>query len=78
MSELSPREIDTLILSFGYARWRKVAMVIAKVMGEAARRGTPVDEYLVGERIRAMVQSNQLEGQGELWMWRQSEVKLPG
>jgi hypothetical protein len=78
MGEPSPHEINTLILSSAGPQWRKVAMIIARVMDETAQRGSPVDEFLVGERIRAFVQSRQLEAQGELWMWRRSEVKLPG
>ena len=73
----SETEIDNLILSFAQVQWRKVAMIIGKVMRESARRGAAADDYFIAQRIYALVERRQLESQGTLWMWRRSEVKLP-
>ncbi len=53
-------------------------MIIAKVRNEAERCGATADERVIAERISALVGSGQLEAQGNLSTWRQSEVKLPG
>jgi hypothetical protein len=53
-------------------------MIIAKVLQEVARHGKIADEHIIAERVSALVQGGQLEAQGNLSHWRQSEVKLPG
>ena len=69
--------IDDLILSFARVQWRKVATIISQVADESRCRGIDADEYAVAERIRILVEAEQLEAQGNLSIWRQSEVKLP-
>jgi hypothetical protein len=66
-----------MILSFARARWRKVAMIISQVIDESRRRGVDADEYAVAERIRTLAETERLEGHGNLYIWRRSEVKLP-
>jgi hypothetical protein len=78
MSSSSDRQVDDLILSFASARWRKVAMIISQVIDESRHRGVDADEYAVAERIRTLVETVRLEAHGNLYIWRQSEVKLPG
>ena len=70
-------EVDLLILSFARVQWRKVAMIISQALLEFRRRGIAADEYAVAGRIRALVEDGRLEAQGNLLMWRFSEVKLP-
>jgi hypothetical protein len=70
-------EVDLLILSFARVQWRKVAMIISQALLEFRRRGIDADEYAVAGRIRALVEDGRLEAQGNLLMWRFSEVKLP-
>ncbi len=52
-------------------------MIISQVLDESRRRGIGVDEYGVAERIRVLVEDGCLEAQGDLYIWRQSEVRLP-
>jgi hypothetical protein len=66
-----------MILSFARARWRKVAMIISQVIDESSRRGVDADEHAVAERVRTLVEYERLEAHGNLYLWRQSEVKLP-
>jgi hypothetical protein len=85
MSALSHQEIDGMILSFAKVQWRKVAMIMSQVLHECGRREIDVTEHgvadricaLVAERICALVENGQLEAQGNLALWRHSEVKLP-
>ena len=85
MSALSHQDVDDMILSFAKVQWRKVAMIMSRVLHECRDRGVDIDEHgitdricaLVAERIRALVENGQLEAQGNLARWRHSEVRLP-
>jgi hypothetical protein len=66
-----------MVLLFARAQWRKVAMIISQVIDESRRRGVDADEYAVADRIRTLVESEGLQAQGNLCVWRRSEVKLP-
>jgi hypothetical protein len=77
MSALSHQDVDGLILSFARVQWRKVAMIMSQVLHECRDRGADVDVDRVAEQICALVESGQLEAQGNLARWRHSEVKLP-
>jgi hypothetical protein len=70
-------DIDRLILSFAQVQWRKVAMIIAKVVDASGRRWDDAQLHDVAERIRALVEDGRLEAQGDLSKWRHSEVRLP-
>ena len=70
-------EVDRLILSFAREQWRKVAMLISLVLPECEARGIHADEYAVAGRIRALAEDGRLKAQGNLLMWRLSEVRLP-
>jgi hypothetical protein len=77
MSALSHQNVDDLVLSFAKVQWRKVAMIISKVLDECGRLGINIDEHGVAERVCALVDDGQLEAQGNLSQWRHSEVRLP-
>ena len=71
--------IDQAILSIVGDRWRKVAMVIARVadqMGSDLPDGD--DRYdLVAQRIEVLVLDGRLVAQGDIKKWRFSEVRRP-
>jgi uncharacterized protein DUF3658 len=77
MSAGSGEYLDGLILSFAQVQWRKVAMIMSQVVDECRRRGGDADLHDVAEHICALVEDGQLEAQGDLSMWRHSEVRLP-
>jgi Protein of unknown function len=77
MSAMSHANVDGLILTFAKVQWRKVAMIISKVLDECGRLGITIDEHGVAERVCALVDDGQLEAQGNLSQWRHSEVRLP-
>jgi len=70
-------DVDGLILSFAEAQWRKVAMIISKVLDECRHRGVDINCHDIARRICVLVEGGQLEAQGDLSLWRHSEVKLP-
>ena len=74
--------IDQAILSMlalARGRWRKVAMVIARVADQMGK-DLPVgdDRYdLVAQRVEALVLDGRLVVQGDIKKWRFSEVRRP-
>jgi len=66
-------------LSTTNGRWRKVAMVFAKVtdsLGVEFPEGQAGHE-LFDRRIEALVSDGRLVAQGDITLWRHSEVRLP-
>jgi uncharacterized protein DUF3658 len=76
---MSKSLIDQFILSFVGTRWRKVAMVIAKVAGAMGTDLPQGDEgcQAVARRIEALVSDGRLAAQGDTKKWRFSEVRQP-
>jgi hypothetical protein len=56
MSALSHQHIDELILSFAKVQWRKVAMIISKVLDECRHRGVDINCHDIAQRICALVE----------------------
>jgi hypothetical protein len=77
MSARFDDDVDALILSFAQVQWRKVAMIMGKVADACSPDGGEADLHHIAERICALVEDGQLEAQGNLSMWRHSEVRLP-
>jgi hypothetical protein len=79
MSTASDEDLDALILSHAGEHWRKVAMVIARVLEEFERAGTSTseDQYRIADRIEALVEAGKLQAAGNVALWRHSEVRLP-
>jgi hypothetical protein len=76
---MSANEIDQFILAEVGERWRKVAMVVGCV---ADAHGVSIPEgeaglNLIAERIEVLVADGCLVSQGDLKMWRHSEVRKP-
>jgi len=77
MSAQSHQHLDEIILSFAKVQWRKVAMIISKVLDECRHRGVGINCHDIAWRICVLVEGGQLQAQGDLSLWRRSEVKLP-
>jgi hypothetical protein len=74
---LSVEDIDAAILGFALTRWQKTAMIIVK--SEQGLRASKIEASVddIAERIYALASQGKLEGQGDLSLWRHSEVRLP-
>ena len=78
----SDQELDDRILSVVKPRWLKTARIIAQTLEELGIQPADSDAYdqsshKVAERIERLVQLKRLESQGDLSLWRFSEVQLP-
>ncbi|WP_413665429.1 DUF3658 domain-containing protein [Microbulbifer sp. CNSA002] len=69
-------EIDKVILSQATKNWRKMAMIIGLTQNKTGLDDNNCDAERIAKRIYYLVQSGQLESQGEITNWRFSEVKL--
>jgi hypothetical protein len=65
--------------SYAGVRWRKVAMIISEVLFEFERAGTRTseDQFRIADRIQALVEAGELQAEGDVSLWRHSEVRLP-
>ncbi len=73
---ISETDLDRTIFSALSSRWQKTAMVIGNVLKQCETLALPVDDEVVGVRIRALAEAGRLEGEGDLRKWRFSEVRL--
>ena len=75
-------QIDDAVIAFlatTNGRWRKVAMVYGRVtdaLGAEFPDGEAGHE-LFDRRMEALVSSGRLVAQGDITLWRNSEVRLP-
>ena len=70
-------QIDACILRFATERWKKVAMVAAKVLFETDPDMSDVDDFEIAERVKILVDQGRLQAQGDLDNMRRSEIRLP-
>ena len=70
-------DLDELIFSVMKPVWRKTAMMIVMTLKECEARAMPLDEKVIGARIAALAEAGRIDSQGDLSMWRHSEVRLP-
>ena len=79
---MSDHEIDEAILSLlsgSNGRWKKVAMVISRVVDAMGTDLPEADDsyQLVARRVEALVNEGRLIAQGNIKNWRFSEVRRP-
>jgi hypothetical protein len=74
---VSEADLDVLIFAETDKCWLKVARIVGNVfqMLEARCIRLPMD--IIAARIAKLVEVGRLECQGNLTMWRHSEVRLP-
>jgi hypothetical protein len=69
-------DIDALIFAeLKEPYWRKVARVVSRCLMTFETRSIPVSDEVIAARIQELAGSGQIEGQGNLTMWRHSEVR---
>ena len=73
---VSASELDTIIFSVIGLRWQKTAMVIVKAHERCEERELPIDAEVLGARILALAEARRIESEGDVRMWRFSEVRL--
>jgi hypothetical protein len=73
---VAENDLDTIIFSFLSLRLQKTAMVIAKALQRCQELDLPVSDEVLGARILALVEADRLESEGNVRIWRFSEVRL--
>lgn len=69
--------IDATIMQMVMERWQKTAMVIAKAEEALRNDGKHVSWDNIAERLEVLDSRGDIESQGDLSLWRHSEVRLP-
>jgi hypothetical protein len=73
---VTERDLDEMIFSLLQPQWRKMAMILVLADEYCKERAWPVEYEIVAARIQALAETEQLDHQGDLRMWRFSEVRL--
>lgn len=79
VARLTPEElsrIDSALLSQASNDWRKVARVVGMAMLAMTGRPNGVPDIFFAKRVALLVESGQLESQGDLRRMRFGEVRL--
>jgi uncharacterized protein DUF3658 len=75
-ASVTPADIDALIfVELEEPYWRKVARVVSRCLMTLETRSIPVTADVIAARIQELAESGQIESQGNLTMWRHSEVR---
>ena len=69
-------DLDEAILSVLKRDWLKTARIITRAATICNDRLVPIDYEVIGARIQALADDGRNEAQGNLSMWRHSEVRL--
>jgi len=69
--------IDALIFAETDKCWLKVARIVGNVFQNLEARCIRLPMDIIAARIAKLVEVGRLESQGNLTMWRHSEVRLP-
>jgi len=68
-------QLDELIMSCADASWRKVALIIMRVLKAHGEDGE-TSIFLIIQRMRKLIAAQKLEARGNIWSPRYSEVRL--
>jgi hypothetical protein len=69
-------DLDTIIFSMLQSNWLKTARIITDTAAVCKDRLVPIEFEIIGARIQALANEGRIEYQGDLSMWRHSEVRL--
>jgi Protein of unknown function len=73
---LTEAEFDKVIFSTLHPQWRKVAAIVIRVVDKYEHLSPTITYEIVAARLQALSDTDMIESQGDLRMWRHSEVKL--
>jgi hypothetical protein len=74
---VSEADLDALIFAETDKCWLKVARIVGHVFQTLETRCIRLPMEIIAARIAKLVEVGRLESQGNLTMWRHSEVRLP-
>jgi hypothetical protein len=73
---VSEADLDALIFAETDKRWLKVARIVGNVFQTLEARCIRLPMDIIAARSAKLVETGRLEKQGNLTMWRHSEVRL--
>ena len=76
-SSVSEADLDALIFAETDKCWLKVARIVGNVFRTLETRNIRLPMDIIAARIAKLAEIGRLESQGNLTMWRHSEVRLP-
>jgi len=76
-SSVSEADLDALIFAETDKCWLKVARIVGNVFQAIETRRIRLPMDIIAARIAKLVEVGRLQSQGNLTMWRHSEVRLP-
>ncbi|MBO4222759.1 DUF3658 domain-containing protein [Bradyrhizobium neotropicale] len=74
-SSISEADIDRIIFSVLHSQWRKTAAIIGWALDRCGELGLVVSDEVLAARLGALAEADCIESQGDLRMWRHSEVR---
>jgi len=75
-SSLTEDQLDEIIFSLLKPRWQKTAAILIYAEKRCKELGLPISDDVIAARLRALSDSDRIEGIGDLRLWRHSEVRL--
>jgi Protein of unknown function len=76
-SSVTEDDLDAMIFAEMDKDWLKVARIVGRVFKTYEGRSIYLPTDIIGARIAKLKEVGQLESQGNLTMWRHSEVRRP-
>jgi hypothetical protein len=74
--DVTEKDIDDILFSLLRSHWKKVALVVANAIDCRNLMCLSISPEIFAARLRALSDTDQIEGIGDLRMWRFSEVRL--
>jgi hypothetical protein len=75
-SPVTERDLDEMIFALLTPRWHKTAMILVQAQKHIEKNAWPIEVEVVAARIQALADNKRIDHQGDLRMWRFSEVRL--
>jgi hypothetical protein len=73
---ITEADLDGIIFSILTPHWKKTAMAVILVARRFEELALPISGEVIAARLRALADSDRIEGIGDLRMWGHSEVRL--
>ena len=74
--DLTEKDVDDILLPLLKSYWQKVTLVLVNARDSCNLEGQSFSYEILAARLRDLADRNEIEGIGDLRMWRFSEVRL--
>lgn len=70
-------DLDIAIFASAKTDWLKTARIITEAAANLRSYGRELEYEVIGARVKALADVRSLDAQGDVRMWRHSEVRIP-